>query len=109
MVGLACLHFRDLGGLFSTMTDSHAQHSEGPEAIDIELYHYVQASLDREEIFHVLGFEFLHRYNLVQIQSKLIKIRERIRADLRENCDQDNLNDLLSEYSTCIFTRCEYV
>lgn len=72
----------------------------GHERIDIELFRYVAASLDQEEIFHVLGFEFLQRYNLVRMQIKLAKIRESIHADLGQSCDEKSLNDALNEYST---------
>lgn len=72
----------------------------GHEKTDVELFRYVAASLDQEEIFHVLGFEFLQRYNLVRIQNKLATIRESIHADLGQSCDEKDLNDALNEYST---------
>jgi hypothetical protein len=72
---------------------------KGHETTEVELFRYVVASLDQEEIFHVLGFEFLQRYNLVRIQNKLAKIRESIHADLGQSCDEKNLNDVLNEYS----------
>ncbi|KUJ06296.1 uncharacterized protein LY89DRAFT_692549 [Mollisia scopiformis] len=74
----------------------------GREKVDVELFRYVAASLDKEEIFHVLGFEFLQRYNLVRLQNKLAKIRESIHADLGQKCDERSLNDTLNEYSQSI-------
>lgn len=82
------------------MEDSNISQLNGHERTDVELFRYVAASLDQEEIFHVLGFEFLQRYNLVRIQNKLAKIRESIHADLGQSCDEKSLNDVLNEYST---------
>jgi len=82
------------------MEDHDATRLNGHERIDVELFRYVEASLDQEEVFHVLGFEFLQRYNLVRIQNKLTKIRESIHADLRQSCDEESLKNTLSEYST---------
>lgn len=81
------------------MGDRDTSHLNGHERSDAELFRYVAASLDQEEIFHVLGFEFLQRYNLVRIQNKLAKIREGIHANLGQSCDEKSLNDALNEYS----------
>jgi hypothetical protein len=81
------------------MEDRDTSRLKELESIDVELFRYVAASLDQEEIFHVLGFEFLQRYNLVRIQNKLTKIREGIHADLGQSCDEKSLNDSLNEYS----------
>jgi len=81
------------------MEDRDTSHLNGHDRTDVELFRYVAASLDQEEIFHVLGFEFLQRYNLVRIQKKLAKIREGIHADLGQSCDEKSLNDALNEYS----------
>ncbi|KAF4632824.1 hypothetical protein G7Y89_g5301 [Cudoniella acicularis] len=84
------------------MEEAKVPHMKNHEEADLELFRYVKLSLDQEEIFHVLGFEFLQRYNLVWIQNKLIRIREGIRADLGQTCDEKNLSDALNEYSQAI-------
>ena len=81
------------------METSNTTHLKEHETFDAELFRYVQKSLDQEEIFHVLGFEFLQRYNLVRIQNNLSKIREGIHADFRQDCDEKGLSDTLIEYS----------
>lgn len=82
------------------MEDHETSQLKGHDTTDVELFRYVAASLDQEEIFHFLGFEFLQRYNLVRIQNKLAIIRESIHADLGQSCDEKNLNDVLNAYST---------
>jgi hypothetical protein len=81
------------------MEDRNTSQLNRHERTDIELFRYIIASLDQKEIFHVLGFEFLQRYNLVRIQNKLAKIRESIYTDLGQSCDKKSLNNILNKYS----------
>ena len=66
---------------------------------DRELFDYVNTSLVEEETFHFLGFEFLHRFNIVHIQNEIIKAREEIFSN--EGCcmDKMRLRTLLADYS----------
>jgi hypothetical protein len=43
-----------------------------------ELFDYIKRSINDEEAFHFLGFEFLRRLNIVQIQNDLIAARNEI-------------------------------
>jgi len=45
------------------------------------LVQYVRRSLDSEEEFHFLRFEFLQRLNIAQIQLDLIRMKSRISRD----------------------------
>lgn len=69
------------------------------ELLQHELIDYVDTSRSNEETFHYLGFEFLHRLNIVSIQNKLIELRERIASSRGRELDDDQLAKLLSDYS----------
>lgn len=66
---------------------------------DAELFNYVAESLKEEETFHYLGFEFLHRVNIVRIQNDLIAIRENMHRTRGRTFDKDNLTRILNDYS----------
>jgi hypothetical protein len=70
-----------------------------PSATDYETFDYVNQSIAEEETFHFLGFEFLHRFNIVQIQNKIIKAREEIFTRRGVQTDKTRLKALLSDYS----------
>lgn len=74
---------------------------------DAELFNYVAETLNEEETFHYLGFEFLHRVNIVRIQNDLIAMRENMHRVRGRNFDKDNLNRLLNEYSVWLIWNCE--
>lgn len=76
-----------------------AQHQK-----DFELFDYVDSSRTEEETFHFLGFEFLHRYNIVNIQNELISEKENIFCGRGTNVDKENLKRLLNDYSKQIYT-----
>lgn len=63
------------------------------------LFNYVEHTLNDEETFHYLGFEFLHRLNIVRIQNDLIAIREDMYRNRGRKFDKANLDRLLSDYS----------
>ena len=73
---------------------------------DAELFKYVQHTLKDEETFHFLGFEFLHRVNIVQIQNDLIAMRENVHSTRGRDFDKDRLNRLLDDYSMWPFSIC---
>lgn len=62
-----------------------------------ELFNYIQRSIDDEETFHFLGFEFLQRLNIVQIQNDLIAARNEIFGS-KCNDKKENLKVLLNDY-----------
>lgn len=66
---------------------------------DTELFNYVEHTLNDEETFHYLGFEFLHRLNIVRIQNDLIAIREDMYRNRGRKFDKSNLDRLLNDYS----------
>jgi hypothetical protein len=68
------------------------------EETQLEIFRYVSESLDKEETFHILGFEFLQRYNIVQLQNHLIAARESIYKDPASG--NSELKLLLRDYST---------
>lgn len=73
------------------------QSKDGPD-----LFNYVTTSIQEEETFHFLGFEFLHRLNIVQIQNDLTRAREDIfrnRSAGAESADREKLKTLLADYS----------
>jgi hypothetical protein len=67
------------------------------EETQLEIFRYVSESLDKEETFHILGFEFLQRYNIVQLQNHLIAVRESIYKDPGSSTSELKL--LLRDYS----------
>lgn len=66
---------------------------------DTDLFKYVSDSIDEEETFHFLGFEFLHRLNIVQIQNDIIRAREEIFRNRSAGADGEKLKKLLADYS----------
>lgn len=66
---------------------------------DSELFEYVDSSRTEEEVFHFLGFEFLHRLNMVQIQNDLIAIKEDIFRSRGMEYDKQTLKRLLDDHS----------
>ena len=64
-----------------------------------ELFDYVYTSRTEEETFHFLGFEFLHRLNIVRIQNDLIAMREDIWRTRGQSIEEEKLSKLLNEYS----------
>ena len=79
-----------------------AEHTEPPkttsEAANFELLDYVGFSTKHEETFHFLGFEFLHRLNIVRIQNNLIAFKEGIVRDGENGFDHERLTTLLESY-----------
>ncbi|KAH7161687.1 hypothetical protein EDB81DRAFT_351874 [Dactylonectria macrodidyma] len=67
------------------------------------LVEYVRRSLDGEEEFHFLRFEFLQRLNIVQIQLDLIRMKSRINRDgAISSSDKLFLTTRLRDYATAI-------
>lgn len=64
-----------------------------------ELFDYVYTSRTEEETFHFLGFEFLHRLNIVRIQNDLITMRDDISRTRGQSLEKEKLSKLLNEYS----------
>lgn len=75
-----------------------------------ELFYYADSSRNHEETFQCLGFEFLHRLNIVRLQNEIIALREEIYRDHHEGYDKDRyqgydkdtLSRLLHEYTRAI-------
>ncbi|KAL2204647.1 hypothetical protein CC79DRAFT_1398905 [Sarocladium strictum] len=67
-----------------------------------ELFRYVDSSRNHEETFQCLGFEFLHRLNIVRLQNEIIALREEIYRDRCQGYDKDKLSRLLHEYTRAI-------
>ncbi|KAH6850967.1 hypothetical protein B0I37DRAFT_372886 [Chaetomium sp. MPI-CAGE-AT-0009] len=64
---------------------------------------YVNRSLDEEESFHFLRFEFLQRLNLTHFHVKLARIKSRIQKQGQCSEDElDTLQGLLKDYATAI-------
>ena len=63
------------------------------------LFQYVNRSLEDEEDFHFLRFEFLHRLNIVDLEVKLVRMKSRIRRAGTASPDQlDQLSSTLRSY-----------
>jgi hypothetical protein len=62
-----------------------------------ELFDYIGRSVDDEETFQFLGFEFLQRLNIVQIQNDLIAARNEIFGS-RCNKKKEDLKIVLNDY-----------
>lgn len=70
-----------------------------------ELFDYVDTSRIEEERFHFLGFEFLHRLNIVRLQNELIEMKNNVLSTRCANLEEDKLTKLLDDYSTsCPFS-----
>lgn len=70
---------------------------------DAELFEYTVASTNKEETFHFLGFEALHRLNIVRLQSDLIVMREEITRKGGEGLEKEKLTKLLDDYSKDLY------
>ncbi|KAK8071945.1 hypothetical protein PG996_005293, partial [Apiospora saccharicola] len=73
-----------------------------PRAIDAETFDYTDSSRTSEETFHFMGFEFLHRLNIVRLQTELISMKDDIFREPKTRYDHDKLDKLLSKYSNAI-------
>jgi len=86
-----------------TMTSQIVPKGIEIEAIEgAELFDYVYTSRTEEETFHFLGFEFLHRLNIVRIQNDLIAMREDISRTRGQRLEKERLSKLLKEYTTAL-------
>lgn len=77
------------------MVDVATGADENEDLKDAELFNYVDTSRTEEEIFHFLGFEFLHRLNIVRIQNELIETRESISGTRGRGYDKGKLMNCL--------------
>ena len=69
------------------------------ESYEKNLVRYVNRSLEDEEDFHFLRFEFLQRLNITQLQVRLARLKSRIHAQgLINSQDQEVLQGTLREY-----------
>jgi hypothetical protein len=60
---------------------------------------YVKRSLEEEEEFHFLRFEFLQRLNIVHLQIKLARLKSRIQRDGRVVAkDRETVRQALRDY-----------
>ncbi|UNI23069.1 hypothetical protein JDV02_008909 [Purpureocillium takamizusanense] len=67
------------------------------------LVEYVTRSLNEEEDFHFLRFEFLQRLNIVNLQVQLARIKSRIQRDREASADVvEDLAAKLQQYATAI-------
>jgi hypothetical protein len=63
------------------------------------LVEYVNRSLDEEEDFHFLRFEFLQRVNIVRLELDLVRLKSRFQHDNRASIgDLDTLQSKLQDY-----------
>lgn len=64
-----------------------------------QIFRYVNNSIEEEEGFHFLGFEFLQRLNLTHIQTELMTLKDEIfeHQKTSENA-QKRLKALLVDY-----------
>ncbi|KAK0704019.1 hypothetical protein B0T26DRAFT_658545 [Lasiosphaeria miniovina] len=71
---------------------------------DIENFvKYVNRSLDEEEDFHFLRFEFLQRLNLTQFQARLVRLKSRIQKEGKASRRElKMLQSTMSAYATAI-------
>ncbi|AEO67906.1 uncharacterized protein THITE_2117075 [Thermothielavioides terrestris NRRL 8126] len=68
-----------------------------------ELVDYVDRSLQEEEEFHFLRFEFLQRLNIAQLQLDLVRLKSNIRrSNVLSNEDKQTLHTKLRDYATAI-------
>lgn len=56
-----------------------------------DLISYVKRSLEEEEEFHFLRFEFLQRLNIVQLEVKLARMKSRIQKEQIIHPDESEL------------------
>lgn len=58
------------------------------------LVEYTRRSLDEEEEFHFLRFEFLHRLNITSLEVQLARLKSRVQRD--GEISDDDLSTLQS-------------
>jgi hypothetical protein len=64
-----------------------------------DLVEYVNRSLDEEEEFHFLRFEFLQRLNIVRLELDLVHLKGQFQRDKRAAVkDLDTLQSKLQDY-----------
>ncbi|KAJ4312901.1 hypothetical protein N0V84_009711 [Fusarium piperis] len=74
-----------------------------PKSYEECLVAYVNRSIDDEEDFHFLRFEFLQRLNITQLEVTLARLRSRIHTQGQINSDQQEiLQKTLRDYATAI-------
>ncbi|CAI7651036.1 unnamed protein product [Penicillium palitans] len=67
------------------------------------LVEYINRSLDEEEEFHFLRFEFLQRLNIVKLQLDLVRLKGRFQREKRASIrDLEALESTLERYATAI-------
>ncbi|KAJ5686428.1 hypothetical protein N7536_009047 [Penicillium majusculum] len=67
------------------------------------LVEYINRSLDEEEEFHFLRFEFLQRLNIVNLQLDLVRLKGRFQRDKQTSIqDLEALESTLQKYATAI-------
>lgn len=65
-----------------------------------KMLNYVKESLDVEEDFHFLRFEFLQRLNIVNLQVELARVKSRLHQNkTASTAELDELRVLISNYS----------
>lgn len=62
-----------------------------------QLYAYTYESCKEEETFHFLGFEFLQRMNIVQLQNELAELKTHVHSGTYDH-DVHNLQATLRNY-----------
>ena len=63
------------------------------------LVEYINRSLDEEEEFHFLRFEFLQRLNIVNLQLDLVRLKGRFQGDKQTSIqDLEALDSTLQKY-----------
>lgn len=63
------------------------------------LVEYINRSLDEEEEFHFLRFEFLQRLNIVKLQLDLVRLKGRFQREKRASIrDLEALESTLERY-----------
>ncbi|KAK0741610.1 hypothetical protein B0T21DRAFT_359764 [Apiosordaria backusii] len=73
------------------------------ESDNKNLVEYVKRSLEAEEEFHFLRFEFLQRLNITQIQLDLIRMKSNINGDgALSDVNKSLLTSRLADYATAI-------
>ncbi|KAJ9143331.1 VIT family domain-containing protein [Pleurostoma richardsiae] len=76
---------------------------EEPEDYGSNLFNYVNRSLEDEEEFHFLRFEFLQRLNIVQLQVKLARLKSRIQKNGgAAESELEDLNTTMRDYARAI-------
>ncbi|RSL98384.1 hypothetical protein CEP52_010379 [Fusarium oligoseptatum] len=72
-----------------------------PESYEKNLVAYVNRSIEEEEDFHFLRFEFLQRLNITQLGVKLARLKSQIHASGQiDSQEQETLQITLRDYGT---------